>query len=292
MSLALGGCGSAGNGGDAEPRDGVRVTSFSFTESMVLAELYALALERAGIPVIRRIGLAAREVVEPALEQGVVDLVPEYTGTALTFLDRKTGRATSDQDRTYALLRDAFAQRGVTTLAKAPARDENAIAVTAATAKRLDLVKVSDLRPVASKLVFGGPPECPERPLCLGGLESEYGLHFKSFTALDAGGPLTVSALSGHEIDVALLFTTTPQVETSGFVLLDDDRGMQPADNVVPVVRTEVLHRYGERLSDALDRVSAQLTSDELRALNAAVDVRGTTPQVAAATWFRLHFGR
>jgi osmoprotectant transport system substrate-binding protein len=268
---------------------GVRVASFDFAESRVLAELYAQALERAGIPVVRRFGLASREEVEPALEQGVVDLVPEYTGTALTFLDAGGHRATADASATYVLLQSAFAARGVTTLAQSPAADQNALAVSRATADRLQLSRVSDLSRAASTLVLGGPPECPQRQFCLPGLAEVYGLHFKSFRPLDAAGPLTVGALQGNEIDVALLFTTTPEVDTAGFVLLDDDRGLQPADNVVPVVRRAVIERFGSRVSEALDPLSAQLTSADLRGLNHEVAVEGKTPAAVARAWMDRH---
>jgi osmoprotectant transport system substrate-binding protein len=141
----------------------------------------------------------------------------------------------------------------------------------------------------ASELVFGGPPECAERPFCLGGLQSLYGLRFKEVKVLDVAGPETVGALEGGEIDVALLFTTTPQVEPKGFVLLADDLGLQPADNVVPVIRKEHVDRYGDAIAKALDPVSAALTTDELRALNAKVDLEGKTPKAVAAAWLAEH---
>jgi len=288
--LLTAGCGGNGpSSSDTRHRDAVRVASFDFTESTVLAELYAQALESAGIPVERRLNLASREEVEPALEQGVVDVVPEYTGTALTFLDRGSRRATADAAATHTLLRSAFARRGVSVLEPAPAQDQNAVAVTRATAVRLKLGKVSDLAPVASTLVFGGPPACPHREFCLEGLRRTYGLTFRAFRPLDAAGPLTVGALEGGEVDVALLFTTTPQVDTSHFVLLRDDRGLQPADNVVPVVRTAVVRRFGSRLTSVLDGVSAELTSEELRGLDRQVDVGGRTPDAVARSWLQRH---
>src|SRR4051794_14854516 len=208
---------------------GVRVASFDFAESRVLAELYAQALERAGIPVVRHIGLASREEVEPALEQGMVDLVPEYTGTALTFLEAGGQPATSDAAATYSRLQSAFASRGVTALVPSPAADQNALAVTRATADRLHLSRVSDLSPVASSLVLGGPPECPQRQFCLPGLTSVYGLRFKSFRPLDTAGPLTVGALQGNEIDVAPLFTPTARGDTAGVGPPQEDRRPPPA---------------------------------------------------------------
>lgn len=292
MLLLLGACAGEGDA-DSDGREGeagaVRVASFEFTESRILAELYAQALESADIPV-RRIGaLAAREIVEPALEQGAIDLVPEYTGSALEFLNRGASRATSDPATNHAALVEAFAERNVRVLAAAPAQNQNAVAVTRATADRLGLVRVSDLVPHAPQLVFGGPPECAERPFCLGGLQGLYGLRFKDVKELDAAGPLTVGALEGEEIDVGLMFTTSPQIEPKGFVLLEDDKGLQPADNVVPVVRREVGQRHGVKLRRALDAVSAVLTTEELRSLLAAVELDGRRPEAVARAWLQRH---
>ena len=281
----LNGCGGGGAPSAVTGGDGVTVAAFGFAESRILAELYAQALEARGLSVRRAMDMASREVVEPALEQGVVDLVPEYSGTALEFLNGAAGQATSDADATYRLLAQAFAARGVTALQPAPAQDQNALAVTRATAERLRLSRVSDLRPVAPDLVFGGPPECPERRFCLAGLVVTYGLTFKEFRPLDAAGPLTIGALEGEEVDVALLFTTSPAVEASGLVLLADDRGLQPAENVVPVVRTPVLERHGDRLRDTVNAVSSVLTTPELVGLNRRVDIDGVTPREAARSW-------
>ena len=267
----------------------VRVASFEFTESRVLAELYTQALTAAGVPARRTGDLASREILEPALEQDVVDLVPEYTGTALEVLNKGAGRASADAKANYDLMKEAFASRGLIALAMAPAQDQNAVAVTRATKDRLGVSKISELGPHARDLVFGGPPECAERPFCLGGLQAVYGLRFKKVRVLDVAGPATVGALEGGEIDVALLFTTTPQVEPKGFVLLDDDRSLQPADNVVPVIRKEHIERYGDKIATALDPVSAALTTDELRALNAQVDLDGRSPSAVAKAWLAAH---
>jgi len=292
LALVAGACGGSGDddpdgGATAGDEGAVRIASFEFTESRILAELYTQALEGAGVPVKRLGALASREIVEPALEQGVVDLVPEYTGSALEFVNKGAGRATSDAAANHAALVEAFAERGVEVLAMAPAQDQNAVAVTRRTAERLGLTKVSDLAPHAADLVFGGPPECAERPFCLGGLQGLYGLRFKDVKELDAAGPLTIGALEGDEIDVGLLFTTTPQVGPKDFVLLADDKGLQPADNVVPVVRRDVLERHGDKLRQAADAVSALLTTEELTSLLAAVELNGRRPEAVARAWLQ-----
>jgi osmoprotectant transport system substrate-binding protein len=281
--MVFGAC--AGEEPAGPPPGSVTVAAFGFTESHILGELYAQAMEAKGIPVRRAFDLASREVVEPALEQGVVDFVPEYSGTALEFLNRAAGQATSDSEATYRLLRTAFSARGVTALDLAPAQNQNAVAVQETTAQHFGLSNVSDLRPYAHDMVFGGPPECPERRFCLAGLVSVYGLSFKQVRALDAGGPLTIGALEGDEIDVGLLFTTSPAVAASRLVLLADDRGLQPAENVVPVVRSAVLERHGAALSDAVNAVSGLLSTEELVNLNRRVELDGQTPQEAARAW-------
>jgi osmoprotectant transport system substrate-binding protein len=282
----LAACGGDGGGdGDAPAAGTVTVASFAFTESSIVAELYAQALEAVGVPTRRAPGLGSREVVEPALEQGAVDVVPEYVGTALQFLAPGGGGDLTDTAVAHDRLRQAFEPRGVTVLEPAEAQDRNGIAVTRKTAARLGLTRISDLGPVAGTLVFGGPPECPERPFCLVGLRATYGLAFKEFRALDASGPQTVAALEGEEIDVGLLFTTSPALGAKELVLLDDDRRLQPAENLVPAVRTDALRRHGDRLRGALDAVSARLRTEDLIALNRSVEMDGATPERAAREW-------
>ena len=285
-----GGTGSGERGGTTgDTARGIIVGSFDFSESGTVGEVYAQALEAEGFSVQRATGLGSREVVEPALEQGALDVVPEYLGTALRFLHEGTlsGAALTDTDTAYPLLRQIFEARGVTALAPAPGQNQNGVAVTRQTAERLRLTRISDLAPVAGDLVFGGPPECPERPFCLLGLRSTYGLAFKDFRPLDGSGPQTVAALEGEEVDAAIVFTTSPAAER--FVLLEDDRRLQPAENLVPVVRTDALRRHGERLREVLDAVSAHLHTEDLVALNRQVDVDGRPPAEVARTWLAQH---
>ena len=138
-----------------------------------------------------------------------------------------------------------MAGRGLVAARPAPAQDANAIVVTAATAARYGLRSIADLARVAPGLVFGGPPECPGRAYCLPGLQRAYGLRFKAFIPLDAGGPLTLQALEAGNIGVALLFTTDPGIPARHLVVLADDRGLQPAENITPLVRRDVIARYG-----------------------------------------------
>jgi osmoprotectant transport system substrate-binding protein len=166
----------------------------------------------------------------------------------------------------------------------APAQDANAIVVTPETAAEYGLRTISDLKPVARDLTFGGPPECPTRPLCLKGLRDTYGLKFNGFLSLDAGGALTREALQRGQVDVGLMFTTEPLIADGELVALEDDRRLQPAENVTPIVHRTVIERWGPDVVDLLDRVSGRLTTDALRRLNARVTA-GEPPARVAAAW-------
>jgi osmoprotectant transport system substrate-binding protein len=280
----LAGC-QAQRAAEEPPRDPtrspIRVASFDFPESVILAEIYAGALEGAGYPVERVLALGSRELVEPALEQGKVDLVPEYAGSALRFLG---GTASADQAATVGRLRAAYARRGVAVLGPAPAQDSNAFAVTDAFASRHGVRTLSDLRRIAGDLVLGGPPECPERPLCLLGLRQVYGLNFKEFRPVESRD-LTAAQLQGGELDVGMLQTTDGHLSSGAFVLLDDDRRMQPAENVTPVVRRPVLRTFGAPLAERIDLVSSRLNTASLTEMNRRVQLTQEPPATVAADW-------
>jgi osmoprotectant transport system substrate-binding protein len=246
------------------------VASFDFPESELLAEIYGQALAGEGFEVRIEPRLGPRELVQPALAAGLVDFVPEYAGTALEFVSLGDGSPAADADATHAALRQALDDR-IVALAAAPAQNANAVVVRGEVADRHDLRDISDLAAVADRLTIGGPPECPVRPFCLAGLERTYGLTFGDFLPLDAGGPLTHQALDGGHVDAAVLFTTDPDLDEDGLVLLRDNRHLQPAENVTPLVRAEVVERRGEVLVPVVDGVSARLTTDVLRDLNGRV---------------------
>jgi osmoprotectant transport system substrate-binding protein len=231
--------------------------------------------------------LGSRELVDPALMTGLIQLVPEYTGSALEFVSLGRTHATAGVAATARSLASWMAARGVITAQPAAAQDANAIVVSGATAALYRLHTVSDLTRVASRLVFGGPPECPERLDCLPGLRRVYGLRFRSFAALDTGGPLTRQALEAGDIDVALLFTTDPAIGLGHLVILADDRHLQSTENVVPVLRRATAARYGPGLAAALDAVSARLSTPVLMGLDAQVELAGRNPRAVADRWLR-----
>ena len=159
--------------------------------------------------------------------------------------------------------------------------------MTAGTAARYRLRTISDLARVAGRLTFGGPPECPERLYCLPGLRLIYRLRFREFVPLDADGPLTRQALAAGDISVALLFTTDPAIQARHLVVLADDRGLQPAENVVPVLRRATADRFGPGLVAALNTLSAALSTAALAAIDAQVELDGRAPPTVAERWLR-----
>jgi osmoprotectant transport system substrate-binding protein len=262
--------------------DAVTIGSFNFEESVLLAELYAQALEAQGFRVVRQLGLGPRELVIPALETGLVELVPEYAGSLLEFVRR--GPAPPSLAETLEGLRAALAPRGLVALASAIAQDQNGFAVTKEFARRFDVSELSDLSDHEG-LVVGGPPECPQRPLCLHGLQQRYGIDVERFVPLDHSGPLTTDALNRGLVDLALVFTTSAEIIRSDFVLLTDDLHLQPAEHVTPIIRADTLDRFGPELVAALDAVSSALTTQELRGLNAEILLVGRTPAEVARRW-------
>lgn len=268
-----------------EGRPHIVIGSFDFAESRIIAEAYTLVLEDAGYPVERLASVASREIMEPALEQGFVDFVPEYQGTVLSFLNLGRASGNWSAEETQRRLIQAFGGRGIEVLDYARAENKNEVVVTQETAERFNLESISDLRRVAPDLVFGGPPECPSRPLCLMGLEQEYGLEFKGFQPLDVGGTLTVAALEGGEVDVAALFTTNPEITAKGFVVLEDDRNLQPSEHLVPVVRSEISKTYGANFTRVVDSVTKHFSTEALRQLNGEVEIEGENPVEAAREW-------
>ncbi len=157
-------------------------------------------------------------------------------------------------------------------LTPSAAVDTNQFVANAETAQRFHLTTMSSLAPVAGQLTLGGPPECPQRPFCLPGLHEVYGVLFDDFTPLDAGGPLTVDALRRDAVQIGLLFSTDPSIEQNGFVPLVDDRRLQDAENITPVIRSEMLN---DEVRSLLDAVSARLSTEKMTQLVGRVVIDG-----------------
>ena len=233
--------------------------SGAFAENQIVAEMYAQVLEHAGYTVERQLDLRSREISQNALEAGAIDVKPEYLSSLLLFLD-PNAEASADASDVARQTAELLRSEGLTLLTPSAAEDTNQFVANAETAQRFDLTTMSSLAPVAGQLTFGGPPECPQRPFCLPGLHEVYGVLFDDFTPLDAGGPLTVEALRSDAVQIGLLFSTDPSIEQNGFVPLVDDKHLQDAENITPVIRSETLNDEVRRL---LDAVSARLTTED-----------------------------
>jgi osmoprotectant transport system substrate-binding protein len=265
--LLLSACGGGdplapGGGGEAPaPSDTIRITSADFPENRLLAEIYAQALEKRGVSVERDLGIGAREVYFPGLTDGSWDLVPDYTGVLLQYIN-KDATETSPDDVYNALKTQVPAPLQV--LERSSAENKDAVVVTAETAQRYGR-SLADYGPVCGQLLFGGPPEFQTRPDGLPGIAETYGCTFREFRALDTGGPITVTALADGTVQAANLFTTDPTIEERGFVVLDDPQNNFAAQNVVPLINST---KATPEVTEVLNAVSAKLTTEGLIELN------------------------
>ena len=284
LGLALG-ASACSSGPSASQNSSTTITigSTNFPEQVIVANLYADVLQHAGFKTDVRADLGTRQAVVPALEAGQLDLEPDYAGSLLNFLNQNaTPTAATQLSTAVPAIKTILAKSQATVLDAAPALDTNVFAVTKTTASKYHLSKISDLAAVASQLVFGGPPECPQNYGCLVGLQSVYGLHFKSFSSLDEAGPITVSALKNDTVQVAELFSSDGNILENGFVQLTDDKHLEAADYVIPVIRTSV---DTPAVASALNGLSAKLTTDQLSELNIEVSVNHEDPATVAKKW-------
>jgi osmoprotectant transport system substrate-binding protein len=239
LALVLAACGSSddsGSGGsdDGGTKEALIVGSKDVAGAQVLSQAYGQALEVKGYQITFKDNIGPTETVFPLLEKGDIDLYGEFSGTLLTYLG---GTPTADGDEVFSAVEDALKSKDVVAVGPATAQDVNAFYVLKKTANKYDLKTISDLKAVAPELVFGGPPECLDRPLCLGDKEQQlYGLQFKEVKKLDVGGSITNSALDDGTIDVGLLFSGSSVIKPD-YVQLEDDKGLQPADNPIALVQ-------------------------------------------------------
>ena len=275
--LVAAACGSGedddGTTGGSQEKGELTVGSDAFAEAQIMGEMYAQVLENAGYTINRQLDIEAREVRLPAMESGEVDIAPEYVHTLLTVVDPENEAAedpevAGDAEAVREILNPILAEDGLTLLEPSEVVDSNALVVTQEFSQEEGVEAVSDLEPIAGDLTLGGPTECPERPLCIPGFERVYGIEFGDFKALEYGASIT--ALSGGEIDVALLFSTDGSISEQGFVLLEDDMDLQAADNITPLVREEALNDEVESL---LNEVSASIETDKITELNKRANV-------------------
>ncbi|MYU34427.1 ABC transporter substrate-binding protein [Streptomyces sp. SID8358] len=279
---SLDGGGSSGGGGGSS-EGGVTIGTANFTENQVLGHLYAAALDAAGVRTTVRPNLGTREILIPALKGGDIDLLPEYQGALLHYLDAKA-TATEEGEMQNAL---AMAlPRGLQILPYGRAEDSDAFAVTRETAREYGLKSLADLAKHNGKLVIGAAPEVKKRAVGSVGLKDVYGVEFKEFKSLDSSGPLVKGALKKGDVDVANLFTTDTDIVAEGWVVLTDPKNLIPGQHVVPLIADR---KADSTVRKALARLGGLLTTKDLTELNRLVDKDRKDPEDVAHDWAAKH---
>lgn len=264
----------------------IRIGSKNFTEDSVIAEIYAQALEQAGLPVERRFDLGSTQIATAALRRGDIDLYPEYTGTAL--IDVLHLPPMRDGAALYRRVRDEFERRyGLRWLRPSPMNDSQGLATTQAIAKQYHIFTLSQLSRAAPQLRLAVIPEFLSRADALPGLQKFYGgFHFKDVKTYDIG--LKYLALLHGDADVATAFTTDGTLYANHLVVLKDDRHFWPEYHIAPVARIEILRRF-PTIAETLDRIAPSITDARARAMNYSVDVKKEDSAAVAAAFVREH---
>jgi len=279
-ALALAGCASSdplsddsSDSGNTADSSTIVIGSQAYYSNEIIAEIYAQALEGAGFTVERNFNIGQRDVYIPSLEDGSIDLFPEYTGNLLQFFDPQTTATTSDD--VYAALKDALPD-GLTVLDQSPATDQDSYNVTAAFAEENGLTSIEDLAGIEG-LVLGGAPELEERPYGPKGLKDLYNVD----VAFSATADTTVDELVAGNIQVANVYSADPRIKTDDLVTLEDPKGLFLASNVVPVVNADI----ADEIADVINAVSAALTPEGLVALNVESTVDQRSSEDIAKDW-------
>ncbi|WP_229052317.1 ABC transporter substrate-binding protein [Aeromicrobium sp. Leaf350] len=263
LGLGLAACGGDPTEGEAAASDTIVVGSASFPEAQIIAEIYVQALDAEGIKVESKTGSGPRETYIPALTNGELDLVPEYSGNLLSYLDPEA--TATGPDEIVTALADA-APDGYEVLDPAPAEDKDSLNVTPEFAEANGLTTIADLSKVPG-FSLGANPEFAERDYGIPGLESVYGLTGIEFVSIpDGGGPETLQSLLSGDIDVADIYSTTPSIVENDLVTLEDPENLIAAQNIIPLINSD---KATDEVKEILNKVSAELTTEDLLDLNA-----------------------
>lgn len=286
-ALVLAGC--AGDRADDEraqaSRDdglapALRIGTKNFTEQYILGELYRQALEAEGFRVALKRDIGSSEIVHEAMVAGALDMYPEYVGVLLSEIADPPSRP-RDARVAYQQAEAYEEERGFTLLEMTPFSNSNALAVTAATARRHRLTRIGDLQRLpGGDIEIGAPPEFRTRFEGLLGLRDVYGMSGVAVTALPIGRQY--EELDSGRVDAAAVFTTDGRLAARRYVVLDDPRGLFARQHVAPVIDRDALSAHGPELAAAIDAVSRRLTTEAMRTMNAQVDLRGLDPAVVA----------
>jgi osmoprotectant transport system substrate-binding protein len=281
LAAALAGCGGGGGGGSntAAQLPAITIGTKNFTEQYILGELYARTLRRAGFRVNLKSDIGSSEIIDKALTAGSLDMYPEYTGVLLSEIarDRRRPRTAA---QSYQRAKAFEETRGFTLLKPTPFSDSNAIAVLPSYAKKHGLASISDLGKVKG-LRLGALPEFQTRFEGSVGLGQVYGLNGFHFVPLQF--PARYPSLDKRKVDALAVFTTEGQLSAGEYRVLRDPRNLFAFQNLAPVIRRDLARKYGQRLTGPLDTLSKRLTTDAMRRMNAAVDLKGEKPADVAA---------
>lgn len=268
---------SESGGGAAKPA--ITVGSANFPENVVLAEVYAGALEAKDFEVSKKLNIGSREAIFPAMEKGEITVLPEYSGALLSYLTE----AKSDAKEIGAQVEEIKANlpSGLTVLEPSAAEDKDTITCNKETVDKFGLTSIEDLAKVGDQITIGGPPEFAERAgFGIKALKRVYNAEFKKFQPLDVAGPLTVAALKDNKVQCANLFSTQSAIPANGFVTLEDPKGLVEAEAVLPLISKEAAT---PEVTQTLDAVSAALNTDNLKELVKRVEVDKDDAEAVAA---------
>ena len=286
LALVLSACSTGGGSSSsasasAASNPKVIIGSANFYESALVGEIYAQALEAKGFSVDRKFNFGTRTLTNAALKSGQLNLMPEYIGSEATELK---ATATGDPQATFTALKAALTPLGLAVLQFAPGADQNGFAVRKETADSMSLKSLTDAGKVADQLKWGLPPECSTNPSCGQALKDDYGVDITKvqWVKLAPCSAAMATALNSKKVDIGEFCTTQPDIARFNFVLLQDDKQSQGADNMAPVLRQDLLTAGGSTLSDTLNAVSAKLTTDQLTQMGVKVDVNKENPATVA----------
>ena len=298
VALVVAGCGgssggNSGSGGSSGSGDkgSLTIGSAGFTESEIMANMYADLLAKAGYKT-KVTNVASTEIFESSLERGQIDVVPEYVATYADFLNTAINGtdapsvASPDLQKSLDALKPLAAKKGLSVLQPTQAVDQNAFAVSKDFADQHHLTTLSDLGQAKIPVTIAAGAECATRPFCQPGLERTYGIKVDGIDKLGVDTIESKNAVKKGKDEMALVLTTDATVDDFGLVVLQDDKHLQNADNLVPVVNTKTLNQHKD-IADVLNKLAGVLTTDDLAQMNKKVDIERQKPADVAAAYLK-----